>query len=164
MPQSRFIGSRLGVRCVMNPKKDSLPPVLAVSFNRSHGMFGSEAVAIVRDGESSFYQGHESGGQPEIGVWRHATALVMFELVVRLEASHYQTVPKQDAMEPGETSMTIGVRRAGESAPIRRGFPLWQPELAQVKSHLVAIIAELRKYPSRVLRGDARWQGRGGPS
>jgi hypothetical protein len=133
--------------------------VIAVNYSRSLGRFGSEIIRVARDGESGLKRSYNDDGQPEIGVWQHAIARSMFdELLRRLRVSNYQNISAAGMVEPGAALVTVGEQRAGEKVPQLRSFRPGQTELAPVIECISGIMTELRKHPTRVLRGDARWR------
>ena len=133
-------------------------PVMAVSLVRSHPWIGLRSVQIVRDGESVFFRTHDFGQRSEIGVWRHAVPSSTFEhFLLRLDGLS-RAVPENGFMTPGQAVTTFEVTHAGEAEPIYLSIHPNQPELPEVLALLSKIEAELREYPSEVLRGEARWR------
>lgn len=133
-------------------------PVMAVSLVRSHPWIGLRSVQIARDGESVFFRTQDFGQRAEIGAWRQAIPSSTFEDFLLLLDGLSRAVPENGFMMPGQTVTTFEVTHAGEAEPVHLSFHPNQPELPGVLELLSAIEAELRKYPSKVLRGEARWR------
>lgn len=133
-------------------------PVMVVSLVRSHPWLGLRSIEMVRDGESVLFQTYGFGQPAEIGAWRHVIPSSLFEdFVLRLDGLS-RAVPEEGLMMPGQMTTAFEVTRAGEVEPTHFSFHPNQPELPEVLKSVSAIEAELRNYPSRVLRGEARWR------
>jgi len=145
-------------REAMKPTAAESHPVIAVSLEKSHGMFGRQSIRMVRDGESTLFRTYDFGQRPEIGFWRHAISpSALQDFLLRFEGLS-RAIPEDGAMMPGQTATTFEVTRAGEAEPSRLSFLPKQPELTEVMARVSTIEAELRNHPTRVLRGEARWR------
>jgi len=133
--------------------------VVAVHYSRSFGPWGSHAVAVEREGDSSLMLSFNHDGAPEVGLWQHLLEPARFdELVLALRASRYQELPTPASPYPGMAPVSLGERRAG-TMPVMRSFATVTPELDGVMACLARVEAELREHPVRVVRGAAAWRG-----
>jgi hypothetical protein len=133
-----------------------------VTYSRPVGSAATESFEIVAEGESTLTLTFNHDERQEIGVWSHALPKERFEeLVRRLHASGYERLPPATELVPGMVPEVFGERRAAEKKPTTRAFLPTPPELQDVTTFLRTLGTELRAHPSRVLRGEARWQEEG---
>jgi hypothetical protein len=130
--------------------------VIAINYSRGVGWSGTEALELVRKGESTMLLTFNHEGPAQIGVWKHALPETRFDQVLaRLRASGYEKLPAPAAVPPGTSVVSIGERRTNETMPKMRGFAPLPPALADVTRAFAEVIAELRAHPARVLSGRA---------
>ncbi|HTV19232.1 MAG TPA: hypothetical protein VMG12_11190 [Polyangiaceae bacterium] len=139
----------------MNQSKGT---VKAVQYSRSFGPFGSELCNFNRAGSSVVHLSYNYDHEPELGFWRGPISEAQFdELVHRLHESHYDQLEVPSLQYPGEFPLSIGELREGEERPTSKSCPLDLPQLKPVMQSIADLMAEVRKNPVSVLRGQARW-------
>jgi hypothetical protein len=131
---------------------------VAINFSRDVGWSGSEGLELIRDGSSTLDLSFNYDGRPEIGTWQAVLPPKHFDATwALLRVSGYKTLPGPSSVAPGTKLLSIGVRGREDQVPWMRGF--WMkpppPELVPTVAALDAAMAELRKHPLRVLRGQA---------
>lgn len=130
---------------------------VAINFSRDVGWSGSEGLELIRDGSSTLDLSFNYDGRPEIGTWQAALPPERFDAAwALLRIAGYKTLPGPSTVEPGTKLLSIGVRGREDQLPWIRGFSIVPPpELVPTVAALDAAMAELRKHPLRVLRGQA---------
>jgi hypothetical protein len=131
---------------------------VAINFSRDVGWSGNEVMELSRDAVSSLDLSFNYDSRPEIGAWQAMLPRERFDAAwAALRASGYETLPGPTTIAPGTKLLSVGVRGPKEALPRMRGFPMKPPppELVTAVQALEAAMAELRKHPLRVLRGQA---------
>jgi len=139
----------------MNESKGA---IRAVHYGRSFGPFGSELCHFDRGGNSFVHLSYNYDQKPELGFWRGSITDAQFDELVRLmQAVQYDQTEPRILDYPGQEPLSLGEYREGEEDPNIWTYPLDAPELKPIVQLIAELIAQARKTPVRVLRGQARW-------
>ena len=154
-----IIGVAMLVLTARNQKGSEAAPMdepVAINFSREVGWSGSEGLELTRDGISTLDLSFNYDGRPEIGTWQAALPPERFDAAwALLRVSGYEKVPGPSTIQPGMKMLHLGVRRRQDQLPRMRGWLEPPPEIVPTLAALDAAMAELRKHPLRVLRGQA---------
>jgi hypothetical protein len=136
----------------------SMDDVVAINFSRGVGWSGHELLELVKGSVSTVELTFNYDGRSEIGVWQTVLPVQRFNAALAaVSASGYETVPGPSVDPPETKLLSLGVRRSTDEVPRIRTFPMKPPppEIVPAVTALDAVIAEIRKHPVRVLRGQA---------
>ena len=130
---------------------------VAINFSRDVGWSGSEGLELIRDGSSTLDLSFNYDGRSDIGTWQAVLPPERFDAAwALLRVTGYKTLPGPSTVAPGTKMLSIGVRGREDQLPWIRGFSIEPPpELVPTVAALDAAMAEIRKHPLRVLRGQA---------
>jgi hypothetical protein len=130
--------------------------VISIHFSRDVGWAGHEAMELARGYPSTVDSAFGAGAPAEIGVWQTTVPEAKFSAVLaRLQASGYDRLDGPSTLMPDMKTVSIGLRRDGQSQPVMILVPVpGPPALKAAIDAIEAAMTEVRKHPVRVIRGE----------